>query len=154
MIRKPALGSGVQDDRAGARWRVSRLLAVAALLVSVGIGVFSGAFNLRAVDVVAASRESAAGPGSWIGRPDEWQWDAITALGLAGALVAAYVVSACFHARRGPAIAAALAWALSAAGLSSFVWHASPNTGADLVLWQLLGGAALVAAVASIPTKR
>lgn len=140
MIRKPA-------------WRLSRTLAVAALLVSVGIAVFSGVFNLLAGDVVAVSRVSAAGPGSWIGRPDEWQWDAITALGLAGALVAMYAVSTCFRGRRGPAVASAVGWALVAAGLSSLVWHASPNTGADLVLWQLLGGALLVAVVASIPRR-
>lgn len=136
------------------RHGASRVAAVAFLLVSVGIGVFSGVFNLFAVDVVGSSWSAAAGPGSWIGQSDQWQWDAITALGLAGAVVAAYVLSACIHGRRVSAFAAAAAWAIVEGGLVRLVWHASPNSGGDLVLWQLAGAAVLVAAVALIPDER
>ena len=136
------------------RRHASRVSAVAFLLVSVGVGVFSGVFNLLAVDVVAGSRITGARPGSWIGQPDKWHWDAIAALGVAGALAAAYIVSACIHARRVPALAVAAAWAISEGALLRLVWHASPNTGEDLVLWQLAGAALLVAAVAMIPAER
>jgi hypothetical protein len=136
------------------RHRASRLSAVAFLLGSGGIAVFSGVLNLFAVDVVAASHIAAAGPESWIGQPDAWQWDAITALGLAGALAAACITTACIHARRGAALAMAPAWAVIEGGLLWLVWQASSNTAGDLLLWQLAAAALLVAAVAMTPAER
>ena len=136
------------------RHRASRVAAVAFLLVSVGVGVFCGVFSLFAVDVVADSRIATAGPGSWIGQPDEWQWVAIVALGLAGALAAAYIASACIHGRRFPAFAGAAAWAIVEGGLLRLVWHASLNSGGALLLGQLAGAAVLVPAVALIPAER
>jgi len=111
-------------------------------------------FNLFAVDVVADSRIAAADPGSWMDHPDRWQWDAITALGLGGALAAAYIVSACIRARRSLAFAGAAAWAIIECGLLRFVWHPSSNTAGDLLIWQLGGAALLVAVVAMIPNER
>jgi hypothetical protein len=138
----------------GRRHRASLVSAVAFLLLSIGVAVFSAVFNLFAVDVVANSQIAAAGPGSWIGEPDEWQWDGITALGLAGALAAAFIVSACIHARRSLVFAVAVAWAIIEGGLLRLVWHASSNTAGDLLVWQLAAAAALIAAVATIPAER
>jgi hypothetical protein len=136
------------------RRRAARLPAVGFLVLSLGVAAFAAVFSLFSNDVVAESAISAAGPGSWLGRPGAWQWDAITALGLAGALAAAFVTVSCFRARRRRAVAGAAIWALAAATLSALVWHASSNTGSDLVLWQLAGAVLLAIALAGTPTER
>jgi hypothetical protein len=130
------------------------LPGLALLALSIAIAVFAGVFNLLAADVAAATQIAAAGPDSWIGRPDARQWDDITALGLTGALAAASVVSASVRARRSLAFAAAAAWSLVETGLLLLVWHASENTAGDLLLWQLAGAALLVASLATLNTTR
>jgi hypothetical protein len=134
------------------RARGSRVPAVGALLVSIGVAFFSGWINLVSSDVVGGS--AADDPGSWLHRHDAWQWDAITALGVAGALMAALVVSACFGARRRAAVSGAVGWALVTAALLGLVWHASSNTGAGLVRWELFGAALLAAALVRISAER
>jgi hypothetical protein len=128
-----------------------RLAAVTFLLIAAGTGVFSVAFKVFAVDVVALSRIDDAGAGSWVGRPAAWQWDAVAGLGLAGALVAASVVAMCVRGLRRGGFAAAAAWLLIEGALLALVSHASPNSGADLVLWQLGGAALVVAALGPRP---
>jgi VIT1/CCC1 family predicted Fe2+/Mn2+ transporter len=58
------------------------------------------------------------------------QWDAITALGLAGVLLAAFTVAAAWRAHRRAALAGAVAWGAGAVALTGLVRHASPNSGA------------------------
>jgi hypothetical protein len=48
------------------RHRAARVVAVALLLLSVGIGGLSDFFNLLSVDAVADSHIADVGPGSWI----------------------------------------------------------------------------------------
>ncbi len=91
------------------RARASRVPAVGALLVSIGVAFFAGWINL---------------------------------------------VSACFGARRRAAVTGAVGWALVTAALLGLVWHASSNTGAGLVLWELLGAALLAAALVRISAER
>ena len=133
---------------------LSRLLAIGFLLVSLGVGGFSLLFNLASSDVVAASRAAEFGPGTWLSRSDAWQWDAISALGLSGAAVAAFVASACFRARRRVAAAWGASWVPISGALLAMVWHASPHTGAGLRTWQLASAALLVGAITSVPAER
>jgi hypothetical protein len=133
---------------------LSRLLAIGFLLVSIGVGLFSCFFNLFSADVVGASRASEFGPGTWLSRSDAWQWDAISALGLAGAVVAAFVALACFHGRRGEAAVWGATWVPISGALLALVWHASPNTGTGLLIWQLIGGGFLIGAIASVASER
>jgi hypothetical protein len=107
------------------------------VVLSAGIAVFACVFARFAGDVVAGSAAAAAGPASWLSHPGAWQWSAIAGLGIAGALVSALVV-------RAGSRAAAAAWVVSQGILMGLVWHASSNTGASLVVWQLAGAALLL----------
>jgi hypothetical protein len=118
-----------------------RLAAVGFVGLSAGVGVFACIFTLFAADVVAASAAAAAGSGSWLSHYDAWQWNAVAALGLAGALVSVLTVRA---RSRDAAITATIAWVVIEGVLVALVWHASSNTGATLVVWQLAGAALLV----------
>jgi hypothetical protein len=136
------------------RRRAARLPAIGFVVLSTGVAAFAAVFGLFPEDVVAESDLSAAGPASWLSRPRAWQWDAVTALGLAGALAAAFVALSCFRAQRHRAVAGGAIWALASTTLAALVWHASSNTGSDLVLWQLAGAVLLVTALAGTPTQR
>jgi hypothetical protein len=107
-------------------------------------------FRLFAADVVAASRAAQAGPESWVSEFGAWQWDAITALGLAGVLLAAFTVAAAWRAHRRAALAGAVAWGAGAVALTGLVRHASPNSGGVLALWQLAAAGLLLAVVARL----
>jgi hypothetical protein len=135
------------------RRRAARLPALGILVLSIGVAAFAAVFGLFPEDVVAESDIAAAGPGSWLSRPGAWQWDALTALGLAGALAAAFVAVSCFRAQRHRAVAGGAIWALASTALAALVWHASSNTGSDLVLWQLAGAVLLIVALAATPTQ-
>jgi hypothetical protein len=118
-----------------------------------GHRAYAGLLNLFAVDAVAQSRISASGPESWLGRPGAWQWDAITALGVAAALLAGYMVAELLRRSRLRSVNAPAGWALVEVVLLGLVWHASPNSGGVLVLWQFAGAALLLAAAASSPAE-
>jgi hypothetical protein len=131
------------------RRRSSWVAAVGFLLISLGISAYAGLLNLFAVDAVAESRIAASGPESWLGRPGAWQWDAITALGVAAALLAGYMVAELLRRSRVRSVNAPAGWALAEVVLLGLVWRASPNSGGVLVLWQFAGAALLLAAAAS-----
>jgi hypothetical protein len=63
-------------------------------------------------------------------------------------------VSPWIRARRFTALTAAGAWTIVEIGLLALVWHASPNTGGGLLLWQLAGAALLDVALARTPGAR
>jgi hypothetical protein len=135
------------------RRRSSWVAAVGFLLISLGISAYAGLLNLFAVDAVAESRISASGPESWLGRPGAWQWDAMTALGVAAALLAGYMAAELLRRGRLRFFYPPAGWALCEAALVWFVWHASPNSGGVLALWQLAGAALLLAAAAGSPAE-
>jgi hypothetical protein len=135
----------------GGMRRASVTSAVALLLVSLGIAFFAAAFNVFAVDAVAESRISEAGPGDWIGDPQALQWDILTGLGLTGATAAVGAVVACIRARRFALAVSAVTWTVLQASLWHLVSHASANTAGDLLFWQLAGVALLIAAVVMVP---
>jgi hypothetical protein len=77
----------------------------------------------------------------------------MSALGVAAALLAGYMVAGLLRRGRLRSFYLPAGWALCEAALVLLVWHASPNSGGVLALWQLAGAALLLAAAASSPAE-
>lgn len=106
--------------------------------------------GLQRCDESCAQRsDPSAASLDWARFSDAWQWTAIVWLGVAGVLLAGVMAALVWRGRAVVSAGAACLWVVAAACLGTLVNGASSNTGADLLMWLVLGVALVVGTVAS-----